>query len=302
MLARALAEGRVEDEGWRLRKDGTRFWADVILTPVHDEDGAHVGFAKVTRDMTAQREAEAERLKLARAEAAVRIRDEFISVAAHELRTPLQALHVGLLALKVLMQPERFAANGVQAGAARVERLLLLTTRLGELITRLLDTSRLTRGALSLERERVDLVACARAVIAATGELGAARGRTIRLRGAERAEGWWDPLRIEQVLSNLLDNAIKYGGSGAVDVEVTAGAGRVVVRVCDDGPGIPPEHRERVFERFARVSTASQNSGLGLGLHISREIVKAHGGTLAIEDSPRGACLRLELPTGETTS
>jgi PAS domain S-box-containing protein len=295
-LRRALADGRYEDEGWRVRKDGTLFWADVVISAMYDETGEHRGFAKVTRDLTERRNAEEERIKLARAEEAVRLREEFMSIAAHELRTPLNALKLQILALKLLLEPERYPELDRVQAARKVERLLHLTDRFAKLISSLLDSSRLSSGRLTLEKEEMDLIACAKDMIVSLQDRSAAKQVRIELHGPRQVIGHWDRLRIEQVISNLLDNAIVYGEGAPVDVFVEADDALATLRVVDAGPGIAPEDRGRIFERFARGGPSPTGHGLGLGLYITRAIVEAHGGRIELRDSPRGADFAVRLP------
>jgi signal transduction histidine kinase len=260
-LKRALSEGRVEAEGWRVRSDGTLFWANVVITAVHDARGVHRGFAKITRDLTERRRAEEERIRLAHAEEAVRLRDEFLSIAAHELRTPLNALQLQLATATLLLAPERAAGFDAPSLARRLRRTHQLAERLGTLITRLLEVSRANTGRLVLDRNPMDLVACVREVIAACQSR--AKEREINFRGPTEATGTWDKLRVEQVVYNLIDNALNYG-DGPIDVSIEADDQVVALEVIDHGPGIAPEDRRRIFvERF--VHDKANRSGGGLG-------------------------------------
>lgn len=294
LLERALAEGRSDDVGWRIRKDGTSFWADAVITAVYDDAGHHQGFAKVTRDLTERRRAEEERVRLAQMEEAVRLREEFMSVAAHELRTPLNALRLQLVATNLLL-----SKPGVDRGevGAKVERALRQTERLGELIARLFDVSRLSRGRMVLERRPMDLASCVRDAIAALRAAPSPRRPEIRFRAPAEANGVWDPLRVEQVVANLLDNAVRYGEGAPIDVSVEIEDGFVRLDVVDAGPGVAADERAHLFERFGSGTARARSAGLGLGLYISRAIVEAHGGTIALENSAgRGAHFRVRLP------
>jgi len=156
LLARAAAEGRVEDEGWRVRKDGTRFWADVVITALRNESGALIGFSKVTRDLTQRLHDEEERRRLdadrIRAEEALRIRDEFLSIASHELKTPLTALQIELYGMRAPIENSRDERVG-----RKLARASRSADRLARLIEMLLDVSRIAAGRLSLKREPFDL-------------------------------------------------------------------------------------------------------------------------------------------------
>jgi len=294
-LKKALNEGRFEDEDWRVRSDGTLFWANVVITTVNDARGVHRGFAKITRDLTERRKAEEERLRLAHAEEAVRLRDNFLSIAAHELRTPLNALQLQLATAVLLLDPERVAAFNAPDFARRLRRTLRLAERLGTLITRLLDVSRASTGRLVVDRNPMDLVASVKEVIAAFQPR--AKGREINFRGPLEAMGTWDKLRIEQVVDSLMDNALKYG-DGPIDVSIEAQDQVVTLDVIDHGPGIAPEDRRRIFvERFVHDKANSTGGGLGLGLYVSHKILEAHGGDIELRDSPDiGAYFHVSLP------
>jgi PAS domain S-box-containing protein len=293
-LKTALAEGRFEDEGWRVRSDGILFWADAVITAVYDAHGTHRGFAKITRDLTERRQREKEQIRLAHAEEGVRLRDEFMSIAAHELRTPLNALQLQIEAVGLLLARENTSTVDKSDFAPRIQRSKELAARLGALITRLLDVSRISSGRLVLDTQPMDLVACAREVIA-TFQLRA-RGREINLRAPTEATGIWDRLRIEQVVYNLVDNALNHG-EPPIDLSIAADDRMVTLDVMDRGPGIAPEDCHRIFrERFVYDKQKRSGRGLGLGLYISHKIVKAHGGQIELKDSPNGAHLRVRLP------
>ena len=299
-LAAALAEGRFEDEGWRVRKDGTEFWADVVITAIHDPDGRLRGFAKVTRDLTERRRAEEQSILLAHAEEAVRLREEFMSIAAHELRTPLHALQLQITALNLLL--ERPSENIDRAALGeRSRRAVHLTKRLGALITRLLDSSRVAAGRLTLQKEPTDLVRCTTGVLDTLRERIAVSGVEIRLVAPDELVGNWDPLRIEQVMYNLIENAITYGRP-PLDISIGADDATATIDVRDHGGGIAEEEVPKIFAKPLRGRPRAGGGGLGLGLYISRAIVEEHGGRIVLVDlSGSGAHFRITLPR-ETAS
>jgi signal transduction histidine kinase len=250
-----------------------------------------------------RRRAEHHRLELlreqaarVRAEAAIQARDEFLSVAAHELRTPVAALRAysQLLARRLDQLDSTDARlqlrDGIATFAEQTEKLALL---LGELM----DVSRLGAGKLVIELRECDLAAIVRDVVAVTRPL--APGHRILLDAPASLVTVIDALRIEQVLSNLLSNAMRYSPAGGdIEVQLTrrAGAGlRLAVR--DHGPGIPPEHRARIFDRFYQADPDASCGGLGLGLYISGQIVEQHGGRLDVETpDDGGTCFVVTLP------
>ena len=295
-LRAADAEGRFEDEGWRVRKDGTLFWADVVITAIFDRDGRHRGYAKVTRDLTERRQAEQQSIRLAHAEEAVRLREEFMSIAAHELRTPLNALQLQVTALHLLVDRVPSARIDHADLIERTRRALHVTKRLGSLITRLLDSSRIAAGRLTLQKQPTDLVRCTREVLETLRERIDISGFEVRFQAPQEVVGDWDPLRVEQVVYNLVENAITYGRP-PLEVTITADESTAVVDVRDHGKGIPPEETSKIFAKALRGRPREAGGGLGLGLYISRSIIEEHGGRIALVDSnDGGAHFRVTLP------
>jgi hypothetical protein len=299
LLAKAASEGRVEDEGWRLRKDGTRFWADVVITALRNDAGVLIGFSKVTRDLTQRQQAEEERRRLdedrIRAEEALRIRDEFLSIASHELKTPLTALQIELYGMRAPIENLRDERLG-----RKLARASRSADRLTRLIEMLLDVSRIATGRLTLKREPFDLQPAMQQIVEIM-EASAAQASCEFLflpsPNAESIVGDWDRLRIEQVVMNLLSNAFKYGAGQPVTLSLSREGDWAIIEVRDHGPGVPLGDLERIFERFERATALLNEGGLGLGLYVSREIVHAHGGTIAGRTLPEGgACFTVRLP------
>ncbi len=292
-LEGAARDGRFEDEGWRIRKDGSLFWANVHIAALRS-GGRLVGFAKLVRDLTERRKAEVERIRLAEAQEAVRLRDEFLSIASHELRTPLTALMLQVRSLRDLVGE---ADSKIAQRAQRMERSVV---RLRDLIDALMDVSRIASGRLSLKRTRSDLVAMTQEVVDRLAERASAAGcELVYAKETPSAWGAWDPLRIEQVITNVLENALKYGSGKPVRVTVGATDQQATVRVIDGGPGFPEQDRERIFKRFERAASARNYGGLGLGLYVSKQIVSAHEGTISAKnESSGGACFTIILPMG----
>ena len=291
LLAQAEREGRVESEGWRVRKDGTRFWADVVITALVDDCGKLMGYAKVTRDLTERLRAQEEQLWLAHAEEAVRLRDEFLSIAAHELRTPLSAVQLQLQGL--LERPEGLDPRI----RSRVERACRSGERLVALVDTLMDVSRITTGSFNLAPSRFDLTVAVQEVVERFREHATRAGSTVTVRSDGVLEGRWDRLRIEQVITNLLTNALKYAAGTPVEITLSGTEHDVMVTVSDGGPGIPESAQERIFLRFERAAPMRNFGGLGLGLYVARQIVEAHGGEIQLDRlRPKGAHFVIRLP------
>jgi len=289
LLAEAERLGRVEEENWRVRKDGTRFWADVVISAVRDADGVLRGFSKVTRDLTERKLAEEERLRLAQAQEAIRLRDEFLSIASHELKTPITALHLHLQSMRGRAQDPKLASS--------LERATRSTARLITLVETLMDVARLSTGRLELKREPLDLTQTLSELLERHQAAAANAGCAVSARIEPGVTGTWDPLRVEQSITNLLSNAFKYAAGTPVGVVLSTEGADAVLEVTDGGPGIPPESLSRIFERFERANPSDHVGGLGMGLFVTRELVEAHGGRLSVRNLPEGgAAFTIRLP------
>ena len=301
LLGRALEQGRVEDEGWRVRKDGTRFWADVVLTAVRDRSGHHIGFAKVTRDLTERREAEeqqralfVEREARAAAEEALLARDRFLSIASHELRTPVASVLLATELLIRALDAGRLEDERLRTGLSRVSTA---SQRLGALVDELLDVSRLTADRQELDMEPTDVGALAREVAARFVDLRNGGRVVVTASGDVTVDA--DQSRLDQVISNLVDNALKYSTAPApIEVAVIGGDDGVELSVADRGVGLDADAGKRLFEAFGRGSNVEHVHGLGLGLFISHQIVDRHGGRINAEprDDGPGTVFRVWLP------
>lgn len=294
-LELAARDGSFEDEGWRVRKDGSRFWANVVITAVFDE-GRLVGYAKVTRDLTERRQAEQTRLRLAQASEAVRLRDEFLSVVAHELRTPITALSM------LLHRVERAVLRQSQLDPKALVKARRQVQRLSRLVDDLLEFARIQAGRLEFRMEDVTLNALAADVVDDFRDHSDRHSIEFEA-GPDTAIVRADPARLEQVLINLLQNAIKYApNGGSIRVRVWCDDDAAQVSVTDPGIGIPYEDQQRLFQRFYRASNASTPnfSGLGLGLYLCNEIVRRHEGHMSLESVPgHGTTVTVHLPLKE---
>jgi PAS domain S-box-containing protein len=229
------------------------------------------------------------------AQRAIRLRDEFLSIAGHELKTPLTALDLQLQSL--LAAVTRGASRQPQRLEERLRKTISQSRRIGRLVHELLDVSRITSGRLVLEPETLDLAQLVREIIERHASELARAGSEISLEVEGETVGAWDPSRLDQVVSNVLSNAIKYGCGKPIDVRVKGRDGSVCVSIRDRGIGIAPEHHSKIFQRFERAVSERNYGGLGLGLWIVREIVQAHGGRVGFESSPAvGSTFFIELP------
>ncbi|MBA3502188.1 MAG: PAS domain-containing sensor histidine kinase [Myxococcota bacterium] len=245
----------------------------------------------IVRDITERKRLETERDELlTTTQHALAFRDEFISIASHELRTPVTNVSLQL------QQFMRLLDRGASRDELRVmaDDALRETWRLSSLIASLLD-AQVAKGGLHLERTTVDL-----------GELLRDVTQRLRVRAEEVGTrmtvdvpsivGHWDRLRIDQVVTNLLVNALKYGRGKPIDIVGRVGAAHATLEIVDRGIGVPASELERIFDKFERA-VPSQYGGLGLGLFIARQIVHAHGGSLAVESTPGvGSTFRVSLP------
>lgn len=218
-------------------------------------------------------------------------RDDFLSMASHELKTPLSAL---LLVIDSLRRGEPGDTVASEWVMRRLEMARRQVMRLDQLVTRLLDVSRIRAGRLDLTLADDDLAGAVRDVVE---RLRSPHAPPIQLGGDVRVPCRFDRLRVDQVVTNLISNASKYGEQKAIEVEVSARGAEARLMVRDHGPGIPEEQRVKLFERFERAGETRHVGGFGLGLWIARAIVHAHGGQIAVEDTPGGgATLVVVLP------
>jgi signal transduction histidine kinase len=291
VLDRVLATGEPYlAKEWPTRSarwEGERFF-NFVCQPLRDREGKVASLLTHSVDVTPQ--------VLARQEIAnaLQLREDFLSVAAHELRNPVNALKLTLHVLLLTVQ-QGAAPPSPEALVTRLEKADAQVDRLMRLIESLLDVSRITAGRMHLELEQVDLAAVVReAVERAQGEIGA---RTLTVRASAPVVGQWDRLRLEQIITNLLSNALKYGDGKPVEVAVEQKGGLARLTVRDHGIGLSPEDQKRIFEKFERAAPLRRYAGLGLGLWITRQIVEALGGRIEVKSKPdEGSIFTVELP------
>ena len=296
----AAKVGRFEDEGWRLRKDGTRFWANVIITALRIESGELVGFAKVTRDLTERRAAQIQALadmrRVTESDMSNRAKSEFLMAMSHELRTPLNAIggYAELLSLGL---------GGVVTDRQReyLDRIRQSQRHLMALINDILNFSRIEGGQIEYAVSEVSLSAVIDAVVPMIEPQAMAKGlRVTRQRGSD-VVACADRGKVEQILINLLSNSVKYTDvGGQIEVSYSMVDGRAQMRVTDTGVGIPEDKLGAIFEPFVQVgrSLTRPTEGTGLGLAISRDLARAMRGDLTVDSAiGQGAIFTLTLPT-----
>jgi signal transduction histidine kinase len=229
---------------------------------------------------------------------AVRARDEFLSVASHELRTPITTLGLQLDGLSRVL-PQLVPVPQTEKITHRLELTRRQVDRLATLVAALVDVSRITSGRLQLSRQHADLVEVVNAVAERLGDDAQRSGSSLHVDGDGAIWGDFDVSRVDQVLTNLVSNAIRYGRGQPIAIGVNGHNGSARFWVVDRGIGIPPEHQARIFQQFERAAPSTSYGGLGLGLWISRQIVDAMGGTISVSSQVDvGSVFTVELPRG----
>lgn len=286
----ALSSGDTFEFECRIRRgsDGEYRWMIARAVPVRDSSGRIQRWFGTCTDIHEQKQSEQ-----AKAEA-VKLREDFLSIAGHELRTPLSSLQLQVQSLQRLAAKEDLPSDRVAQRLSKIERHV---GRLETLISELLDVGRITAGRLQLKPERIDLAALAAEVAERFVSDLAQNKCELRMHTPAPVVGHWDSLRLDQVVTNLLANAVKYGAGSPIEVGVTSEKDGALLVVRDYGIGIAPEYRDRIFQRFERAVSDRHYAGLGLGLWITRQIVLAHGGDIRFDSTPgHGTTFAVELP------
>ena len=306
----ATESGRFVDTGWRVRKDGSTFWANVTITAMRDAGGRLLGFAKLTRDMTQsqrvvaiemehqQREEilDSERNARMAAQRATRVKDEFLATLSHELRTPLSAI---LGWTQILLKGHATSAADQRRAVEVIDRNARAQV---QLIDDLLDLSRIMSGKLRLDLQQVSMLDIVQAAVDSAAPAAAAKDIRLRsLLDPSRMMVNGDAGRLQQVVWNLLTNAIKFTPKGGqVQVLLQRVNSHIELSVADSGVGIPASFIDQVFDRFSQRDSSStrQHGGLGLGLAICKQLVELHGGTIraASPGDGEGSTFFVELP------
>jgi PAS domain S-box-containing protein len=289
-----------------LKKDGHEIPVDISLAPL--QVGSDSFAIAAVRDITERRKFEEHERQLKVAQAEIRHRDEVLAIASHELRTPmgslqLQARMLGRVAqetaseLREIHERTGTAAGELNAIRGRIGKLEGYSQRLVRLIGQLLDSAHVHYSEMQLRLEDTDLRELTREAITGLREEIERTGSRVTIQAAEPVPGRWDPIRIEQVIANLILNAAKFGQGKPIRVTVDSDQDIARFAVQDRGVGIAPGDQQRIFEQFERAVAAGAALGLGLGLYITRQIVLAHGGVINVQSAPGvGSTFTVELP------
>jgi PAS domain S-box-containing protein len=291
-LETALSHGRAEEEGWRVRRDGSVFWANVVIAPIYDAARQLRGFAKVTRDMT-------ERRRLHELESSSKRMSEFLAMLAHELRNPLAPIRNAVTILQLEPSPSPM----VRSSRDMIDRQLSHMTRL---VDDLLDVGRLTTGKIRFKAEQVAYAQVVARSVEAVRPLIDARRHQLSLDMPDsglRVQG--DATRLAQVLQNLLTNAAKYTPEGGrIELKVWQEGSQLHTSVRDNGAGLSAQALTQIFELFSQgdAQTAARESGLGIGLTLARSLVEMHGGVLSAASAGpgQGSTFSFFLPNAGT--
>lgn len=307
-----------ENEWHYRRKDGSLVPILLSVTALAAPNGENIGFLGIASDLTERKNAEQKiqdtldllesrvRERTRELEAAVRHRDEFLSIASHELNTPMTSLLMQVQLLKRTLNRSADPARAGEDGKTQdnlVQKALDITERqvqrLHRLVSSLLDVSRITSGRLKLNITELDPSQLIHESLERIMEHARSRNCDFELDLRFPGKLAADAMRLEQVISNLLGNAIKYASGSKITLSTARDEGNFVLKVADRGPGIPEADRARIFDRFERVAS-SDLGGLGLGLYITRQIVNAHGGSIHAEENPGGGTLFvIQIPASQ---
>jgi PAS domain S-box-containing protein len=287
-LATARRTGRAEDEGWRVRKNGERFWARVVVTALRDSAGHMRGFAKVTQDLT-------ERRYLQDLEQTSKNVSAFISMLTHELRNPLAPIRTAIQVIPHMYKTE----SGLDDMLQMIDRQ---SAHLARILDDMMDVSRAAQGKITIEKKPVDMTEVVqRALETATPSIEANNHRVALDLTAKALHVEGDFCRLTQLITNLLNNAARYTPhGGSITVTARDEEGKAVVRVADSGRGIEPEDIERIFAMFVQGRSSENNAGggLGVGLALARTIAELHGGSLTAHSAGMntGSEFTLKMP------
>ncbi len=300
LLTLAREHGHIEDEGWRLRKDGTPFWADAVITALRDEHGNLLGYAKVTRDLTEREQLQRERIEALKE--ANKLKNQFISILSHELRTPINAI-TGFGSIL----DDEVVGPLTEIQHAYLQKMLAGADTLLSLVNDLLDMSRIQAGKFSLNPKPMAFRDLVKDVLSALRPLAESKHQSLMDDVPDDLpELVADPQRIRQVLLNLVSNAIKFTpAEGTIQVRAHLEPDAICCEVQDTGIGIAPPDVPKLFQPFTQLDMTSTRvaGGTGLGLTISKSLVEAHHGQIGVESKPgKGSTFWFTLPLQTATT
>jgi PAS domain S-box-containing protein len=302
--------GRVEDEDWRRRKDGSQFWANVVITALYSPDGDLVGFAKVTRDLTERKQQE-ERLRHANLvlqrqqrelEQLNSSKDEFISLASHQLRTPATSIkqYLGMLLEGFLgeLSPEQL--HHILKAYQSNERQICI-------VNNLLKVAQIDSGKVTLRKTPTDILALLQDIAEDQRESFTKRSQRISVTAPSTLPpAWIDANYVRMALDNIVDNASKYTPeSGEIAISARARGDSVIIIIKDSGVGIAEPDIKRLFQKFSRIPNSLSDTvgGSGLGLYWVFRVLKLHGGSISVKSKlGEGTAFEVALPTGESNA
>jgi len=307
-LEYSMKHGRVEDEGWRIRKDGSRFWANVVITALYDKEGRHRGFAKVTRDLTERKEYEDrlyyanKRLEISNKDlkALTLAKDEFVSLASHQLRTPATGVkqYLGLLKEGYMGPLSEEQMDCLQKAYESNDRQI-------EIVNDLLQVAQLDAGKVILKKFPVPIGDMIEDIISEQVDKFKHKKQRIKLNiPQETIVVSADADRLRMVIENLVDNASKYTPDGGkITVTLSLKGKNCLVDIEDTGVGIKKSDLPKLFEKFTRLSNplTKNVSGSGLGLYWAKKIVELHGGKIAVDSKLHaGTTFCVSIPIGSS--
>lgn len=306
-LVEARTLGRTEDEDWRVRKDGSKFWANVVITALHDDSGELVGFAKVTRNLTERKQQEDNlrhaNVTLVKQQEELTLlnksKDEFISLASHQLRTPATAIKqlLGLLL-------EGFSGEVPERMLPILQKSYDSNERQINIINSLLKVAQIDAGKVILRKEKTDASRLVKEIIDDYADTFVERSQIATFRTmAEPVVISADNQYLRMAIENIVDNASKYTfENGEIDINITTANQTLTVTVADSGVGIPPEDIGTLFEKFKRINNdlSQKVAGSGLGLYWAQKVIELHGGTITVESEVnKGTTFHINLPIEE---
>lgn len=302
---RAVLDGKklleIDEEPIKTRLKGPRILHTKKI-PILDEKGDPIYLLGISEDVTEKKQAEAikqqllhEQIAKEEAQTGIRVRDDFISIVSHELKTPLTALTMQFQMLPRILKNTPF--DGKEKFFELFQSSIKQFERFSKLVDELLDISRISAGRIVLETQDSNLSSIITRALDLYRADSERAGCNLVLNLDSTIVGCWDPTRVEQIVVNLLTNAIKYGAGKPIEISTSRNGDNAVLAVKDQGIGICPTDQAKIFDRFERAVPVTRYSGLGLGLYITREIVQAHGGMIRVESElEKGATFFVELP------